>query len=103
MEPDPKDESRKVEAIRSAEDERPISSALRRLLEPLHAEFPKAVAISFEYQKDLHLHVDLRTLEEAHVVQARLSALCGGVFHDIFIGSSPHHPFFHRVSAKVDR
>lgn len=103
MQGDRKTEDNNVEAIRSGEQERPISAALERLIVPLRAEFPHAYAISLEYHHDLRLHVDLRTLEEAHVVEARLPALCGGIFHEMFIGSSPHHAFFHRVSAKVDQ
>ena len=102
MQIDPQGKDENVEAIRSGEQERPISAALERLIAPLHAEFPGAYAISFEYRRDLHLHIDLRTLEEAHVVEARLPGLCGGVFEKIFTGASPHHPFFHRVSAKVN-
>ena len=93
----------KVEDIGPAERNRTISKELERLIEPIHAEFPHAVSISFEFQKALQLHVDLRSLEEAHVAEARLPALCGGIFSQIFCGTSPHHPFFHRVSAKVDK
>ncbi len=103
MKTGPKGEDENVEAIRSGEPDRPLSVAMERLLAPLRAEFPGAHAISIEYQHDLHLHVDLRTLEDAHVVEVRLPALCGGIFDHVFTGSSPHHPFFHRVSARVKK
>ncbi|WP_338240442.1 hypothetical protein [Aurantiacibacter hainanensis] len=93
----------KVEDIGRASRDRSISKELERLIEPIHAEFPHAVSISFEFQKALQLHIDLRSLEEARVAETRLPAFCGGIFSQIFCGSSPHHPFFHRVSAKVHR
>ena len=92
-----------VATIKASEGLQPISRELAKLIEPLHAEFPSAVEISFTFRKNLRLHIDVKTLEEAHAVEARLPALCGGVFQELFSGSSPHHAFFHRVSAKVSR
>lgn len=100
---DETDNRGKPEDIGHAERNKPISKELERLIEPIHAEFPHAVSISFEFQKALQLHVDLRSLQEAHVAEARLPTLCDGIFSQIFCGTSPHHPFFHRVSARVDR
>ena len=99
--PDPNTEN--VATIKASEGQRPISRELAKLIEPLHVEFPSAVEISFTFRKNLRLHIDVKTLEEAHAVEARLPALCGGVFQELFSGSSPHHAFFHRVSAKVSR
>ena len=92
-----------VATIKASEGLQPISRELAKLIEPLHAEFPSAVEISFTFRKNLRLHIDVKTLEEAHAVEARLPALCGGVFQELFSGSSPHHAFFHRGSAKVSR
>lgn len=103
MKDDAAEGSGKIEEIGRANQKRTVSEELARLIEPLHAEFAHAVSISFEFQKALHLHIDLRTLEEAHLAETRLPALCGGIFSETFVGSSPHHPFFHRVSAKVDK
>lgn len=96
-------EPENVAAIISEDRQQPISEELAKLIEPLHAEFPNAVEISFAFRRNLRLHIDVRKLEEAHAVEARLPALCGGIFEEIFSGSSPHHAFFHRVSAKVNR
>lgn len=92
-----------VAAIKASDGQQAISGELAKIIEPLHAEFPGAVEISFTFRKNLRLHVDVRRLEEAHAVEARLPALCGGIFQEIFSGRSPHHAFFHRVSAKVNR
>ena len=96
-------ESENIAAIRISDGQQPISEELAKIIEPLHAEFPNAVEIGFTYRKNLRLHVDVRTLEDAHAIEARLPGLCGGIFREVFSGSSPHHTFFHRVSAKVDR
>lgn len=96
-------ETGNIAALAAVGEQQPISRELSKIIEPLHAEFPNAVEISFTFRKNLRLHLDVRTLEEAHAVEARLPALCGGIFQEIFAGRSPHHAFFHRVSAKVNR
>lgn len=96
-------EAENVAAIKGQDTSQPISEALAKIIEPLQAEFPNAVEISFTFRKNLRLHIDVKKLEEAHAVEARLPAMCGGIFEQIFSGSSPHHAFFHRVSAKVSR
>jgi hypothetical protein len=57
--------------------------------------------ITFEYNGKLHLHVDVRRLEELAIVEATLPSLCGGIFHDLQRGMAARHSFFHRVSALV--
>ena len=99
----PDGDAEKVATIKSSGGQQPISRELTKLIEQLHAEFPGAVEISFTFRRNLRLHIDVKKLEEAHYVEARLPALCGGVFHEVFFGSSPHHAFFHRVSAEVNR
>ena len=96
-------ETENVAAIKGKDTHQPISEALAKIIEPLHAEFPDAVEISFTFRKNLRLHIDVKKLEEAHAVEARLPAMCGGIFQQVFSGSSPSHAFFHRVSARVDR
>lgn len=99
----PDRDAENVATIKAKDGQQPISRELAKLIESLHAEFSGAVEISFTFRKNLRLHIDVKTLEEAHAVEARLPALCGGIFEEIFSGSSPHHAFFHRVSAKVNR
>ena len=103
MQSNPDRNTENVATIKASEGQQPISRELSKLIEPLHAEFPSAVEISFTFRKNLRLHIDVKTLEEAHAVEARLPALCRGVFQELFPGSSPHHAFFHRVRAKVSR
>lgn len=102
MSAEPGNEFAKVEPLGTGERPRPISQSLARLVAELEAEFPKAREITFDFTDYLRLHIDLRTKEEAQVALARLPALAGGIYSDIFVGSSPRHPFWQRVSAKVD-
>ena len=80
---------------------RTISRELERLTAQLHDEFPHAEKISFDFDGKLHLHVDVRDLEEAHIIHSRLERLYGALYSHYFVGESPHHRFWHRVSAVV--
>ncbi|AIT78719.1 hypothetical protein [Novosphingobium pentaromativorans] len=80
-----------------------IAEELGKLLEILKSEFPKAIKVFFEFDGKLKLHIDVRTGEEVSTAAARLGSLCGGIFNNIHNGATPHHPFFHRVTAEVDR
>ncbi|PTD26352.1 hypothetical protein CV103_04550 [Sphingomonas fennica] len=64
---------------------------------------PPEAIVSFHYESALHVHIDVRNLEHVTIVEALLPTLGAGIFHDIQRGNSPQHPFFHRVSARVDR
>ncbi|WP_394729360.1 hypothetical protein [Altererythrobacter sp. GH1-8] len=79
------------------------SRELRRLQGVLAQEFPGALTIAFDFEKDLFLRIDVRNIEETHMIAARLPSLCGGIFSEVRTGKSPAHSFFHRVSAKVAR
>ncbi|GGB87730.1 hypothetical protein GCM10011494_02610 [Novosphingobium endophyticum] len=80
-----------------------IADELGKLLDQVKSEFPKAVNIIFEFDGKLKLHVDVRAGEEISTAEARLASLCGGTFTNIHHGATPHHPFFHRVTAEVER
>lgn len=80
-----------------------IADELGKLLELLRSEFPKAINIRFEFDGKLKLHIDVRTGEEVSTAEEKLATLCAGTFSQIHHGATPHHPFFHRVTALVDR
>lgn len=80
-----------------------IAEELSKLLDLLRQEFPKAINILFEFDGKLKLHVDVRTGEEIATTEESLAKLCAGTFSQIHHGATPHHPFFHRVTAFVDR
>ena len=80
-----------------------ITDELNKILDMLAGACPKGAIISFDFNGRLHVHVDLRDFEDLLKVEGTLQILGGGMFHDISRGSTPHHPFYHRLSAIVDR
>lgn len=80
-----------------------VADELGKLLDLLKSEFPRAINILFEFDGKLKLHVDVRTGEEISTAEEKLAILCAGTFSQIHHGATPHHPFFHRVTALVDR
>lgn len=92
-----------IETFPQPQRSNPIAEELGKLMVVLKAEFPKAVKVVFEFDGKLKLHIDVRTGEEIGTTEARLAGLCGGAFSNIHHGATPHHPFFHRVTAQVER
>lgn len=81
-----------------------VSDELRRILGLLQTANPNATKVSFEFDGQLHAHIDLRRIEEISIVEERLRFLGGGcLFSDIRRGKTPNHPFHHRVSMLVAR
>lgn len=80
-----------------------ISDELGKLLNLLKSEFPGAHAILFEFDGKLKVHIDVRKSEAIAATEAKLAVLCAGTFIHIHHGATPHHPFFHRVTAEVIR
>ena len=95
---------RKVESFPQTARVRPVSDELAKLLELLREAFPEAVNISFEFDGSLKVHIDLRNRDKLTIVQERLPYLGGGnLFSTPRLGSTPNHPFHHRISALVSR
>lgn len=81
-----------------------VSDELKRIAALLRGEFPFAAHVSFEFERSLHVHIDVRRREEISVVESRLAALGGGtLFAQTSCGNTPLHPFMHRISALVAR
>ncbi len=80
-----------------------VSDELARILELLDREFPQAVEIGFTFAGKLQVHIDVRSLEEVTVLDAKLPSMGGGLFSDVRYGGTPGHAFLHRVSALVAR
>lgn len=74
---------------------------LNRILAILRDICPRDAHISFDFDGRLHVHIDVRNREEITVIEATLPTLGHGLFHSLSRGSTPHHPFFHRLSALV--
>lgn len=81
-----------------------VSDELNRIDRLLRGEFEFAARVSFEFNRRLLVHIDVRRREEANVVESRLVALGGGtLFSQVVCGNTPGHAFMHRISASVSR
>lgn len=80
-----------------------VTEELNRILTLLRDECPTGSQISFDFDGRLHVHIDVRNREDIPTIETRLPTLGLGLFHGISRGNTPHHPFFHRVSALVNR
>lgn len=81
-----------------------VTDELGKVLDLLKVACPEAAAIRFDFDGKLRLHIDVRSRGDVAVIEKILPALGGGgLFHDLSLGATPHHPFHHRISALVDR
>ena len=80
-----------------------VTDELNKILDMLGGTCPDSAVISFDFDGRLHVHVDVRKFEDVLKVESILPILGGGMFHDISRGDTPHRPFYHRLSAIVDR
>ncbi|MCJ2188954.1 hypothetical protein [Novosphingobium beihaiensis] len=80
-----------------------VSGELAKLLDMARGSAPKDAKISIEFDGQLRLHIDVRNGEDIEVLKKILPSLGTGIFHGIEVGATPHHPFFHRISALIDR
>jgi hypothetical protein len=79
-----------------------VSDELNKILSSLRHACPENAEISFDFDGKLHVHIDMRNLEDVILAEAILPTLFMGIFHDIRRGNAPHRSFFHRVSAQVE-
>ncbi|KHK92750.1 hypothetical protein LK12_07565 [Novosphingobium malaysiense] len=80
-----------------------ISDELAKIRAMVREHTSKDAKISIEFDGKLRLHVDVRNGEDVKVLAKMLPTLGTGIFHSIEVGATPHHPFFHRVSALIER
>jgi hypothetical protein len=78
-----------------------ISDELGILASLLRDACPEEAYISFSFDDRLQAHIDVRKREHVMFVQMMLPTLRPGLFQDISLGGTPHHPFYHRISALV--
>ena len=90
-----------IQPIRGPQRTMAISEELGRLTSALREICPPDGVITFEYDGALHLHIDVRRVEDVTKVEALLPSLCGGIFHGVQRGLTARHSFFHRISAMV--
>jgi len=80
-----------------------VTEELRSLAHLVEEACTCKTRISFSFAQALQIAVDVRTLEEVHMVEATLPRLAGGVFRDISRAAIPNHAFLKRVTATVNR
>lgn len=80
-----------------------LTDELNKILDMLTSACPDRSIISFDFDGKLHVHIDVRSLEDMLKVEGTLPLLGGGMLHDVVRGRTPHRPFFHRLSAVVER
>ncbi|MCJ2178602.1 hypothetical protein [Novosphingobium album (ex Hu et al. 2023)] len=93
---------RSVEYFPGAIQSTTVTDELSRILSMLQSRCPRGALISFDFDGKLHVHIDLRSREDVNVVEALLPTLGPGLFHTFSRHSTPHRPFFHRISARVE-
>lgn len=92
-----------VEPFRGPTPSTAVSDELNRILTLLRDACPENSHVSFDFDGRLHVHIDVRKREDVTIVEMILSKLGAGLFYGISRSGTPHHPFFHRVSAIVAR
>ncbi len=90
-----------IQPIRAPQQIMAVSDELGKLTSILRDVCPAEAVISFDYNGALHLHVDVRLIEDVTKIEALLPSLCGGIFHGAQRRMTARHSFFHRVSANV--
>jgi hypothetical protein len=79
----------------------PVTDQLNKILALLRQRCPPNCHISFDFNGQLHVHVDVRNREEVAATELILPTMGDGLFHSLKRGATPRHPFFHRVSAII--
>jgi len=80
-----------------------ITDELTRLTGAVRAVSPKDANVTFDFDGALEIHIDVRNLEDIARLEVLLPTLCGHIFANCRRGSVDNHPFFHRLTASVDR
>jgi hypothetical protein len=81
-----------------------ISDELNRITEIVTAICPRDAEVTFTFEDGrLELNIDIRQLEDLVRIEGQLPGMCGGIFSDVQRGLVDNRPFFHRLTARVDR
>jgi len=78
-----------------------LNEQLSAILGDLRERIAEADDVTLEFKGKLHVHLDVKRGEDLPLVEAKLADLGEGMFSQISRGSTPNHPFSHRVSALV--
>ncbi|GFM27656.1 MULTISPECIES: hypothetical protein [Novosphingobium] len=78
-----------------------VTAELGKLLVMLREVCPPNADVSFDFDGQLHVRIDVRQVEEVRLIQSLLPSVGVGLFDNISHGRTPHRPFYHRISAVV--
>ena len=97
------DASDDVKTIPTLQKSNVVTDELTKLTDILHGVCPSDAVIMFEFAGALHVHIDVRSIEDMTRLETLMPSLAGGVFYDIQRGLAARRSFFHRLSASVAR
>ncbi len=89
MQEDPNAPGGSVEPFPGSSQTTAVSDEPRRILGLLQTANPNAAKVSFEFDGQLHAHIDLRRIEEMSIVEERLRYIGGGQFFPTSAGARP--------------
>lgn len=78
-----------------------VTDELTRIGDIVRGACPPDTAVGFSFEGRLQVHIDVRKREHVLFVQTVLPTLGAGLFSGLTAGSTPGHPFHHRISAVV--
>lgn len=80
-----------------------VTDELEKIRSMLKEACPDNAVITFHFDGKLYAHIDVHNWDDLLAIEKALPAIGAGIFHSISRGDTPHHPFFHRLSAIVER
>jgi hypothetical protein len=80
-----------------------LSDELSKLVGELRTHAPADAAVTLVFDGRLHIHIDVRNLDDVARLEFLLPNLCGGIFSNVRRGLVDNHPFLHRLTALVAR
>jgi hypothetical protein len=78
-----------------------VTDELNRIFSMLRDIAPRDATISFDFDGQLHAHIDVKKREHVTVLETVLPAVGGGLFQDLRLSGTPNRPFCHRLSAII--
>lgn len=78
-----------------------VTEELNRIVALVREACPENAEVCFDFDGRLHVHIDVRKLEDVTLVQAVLPDVGMGMFSNLSLGKTPNRPFSHRISALV--
>jgi hypothetical protein len=78
-----------------------ITEKLNRLIAHVRVGCPEDTKVSFHFDGQLRINIDVRNYEDIARIETLLPKMCEGIFSKLERRSAENHPFFHRLSGLV--